>query len=64
MIRSGIVRENRYFDSMFLMQVRQRMEREPGVYQAAAVMGTDTNKELLGRLGFTGPWLPLLVRTT
>ncbi|MEW6216619.1 MAG: acyl-CoA synthetase FdrA [Candidatus Bipolaricaulota bacterium] len=57
MIRSGIVRENRYFDSMFLMQVRQRMEREPGVHQAAAVMGTDTNKGLLGRLGFTGPWL-------
>lgn len=57
MIRSGIVRENRYFDSMFLMQVRQRMEREPGIRQAAAVMGTATNKELLTRLGFAGSWL-------
>lgn len=57
MIRSGIVRENRYFDSMFLMRVRQRMEREPGVHQAVAVMGTGTNKGLLARLGFTGPWL-------
>jgi succinyl-CoA synthetase alpha subunit len=54
---SGIVRRNRYFDSVFLMQVRQRLEREPGVRQAAAVMGTENNKQLLDRLGLAGPWV-------
>lgn len=56
MTRSGVVRKNRYFDSVFLMQVRQRLEKEPGVKQAAAVMGTENNKQLLVRLGFAGSW--------
>lgn len=56
MNRSGVVRKNRYFDSVFLMQVRQRLEQEPGVRQAAAIMGTENNKQLLARLGLIGPW--------
>lgn len=56
MTRSGVIRKNRYFDSVFLMQVRQRLEREPGVKQAVAAMGTGNNKQLLVKLGFAGPW--------
>jgi len=56
MNRSGVVRKNRYFDSVFLMQVRQRLEQEPGVRQAAVVMGTENNKQLLAQMGLIGPW--------
>jgi succinyl-CoA synthetase alpha subunit len=47
------VREGQYFDSVFLMRVADRMSAHPGVAQAAAVMGTPANKDLLAEAGFT-----------
>ncbi|MCR4391856.1 MAG: acyl-CoA synthetase FdrA [Candidatus Acetothermia bacterium] len=46
------VQKRRYFDSMFLMRVTQRLRAEPGVAEAAAVMGTPANIQILLRLGF------------
>ncbi|HEV8534834.1 MAG TPA: acyl-CoA synthetase FdrA [Candidatus Limnocylindria bacterium] len=50
-----VVRERQYFDSVFLMRVADRIGREPGVGQVAAVMGTAANKELLAEAGFHCP---------
>ncbi len=55
MFRGLRVLPNRYFDSVFLMQVAQRITAEEGIQQAAALMATDNNKRLLAGLGFIGP---------
>lgn len=52
-----VVRRGQYFDSVFLMRVADRMTAQPGVTQAAAVMGTPANKELLIEAGFVCPEL-------
>lgn len=46
------VRRNQYFDSVFLMSVASRMLKEPGVADAAALMGTANNKQMLVEMGF------------
>jgi succinyl-CoA synthetase alpha subunit len=46
------VRKNQYFDSVFLMQVAQHLEEQPGIEQAVALMGTEENKRLLRTMGF------------
>ena len=50
-----VIRANQYFDSVFLMRAARRISEQPGVIQAAALMGTDTNKELLAEIGVGGP---------
>jgi len=50
-----LVRENRYYDSVFLMQVAQRISDETGVDEVAALMGTVNNKQLLADIGFEDP---------
>ena len=50
-----VVRENRYYDSVFLMQVAQRISDEPDVDEVAALMGTVNNKQLLADIGFEDP---------
>jgi FdrA protein len=45
---------NRYYDSVFLMQVAQRISSDEGVEQAAALMATDNNKLVLSEIGFAG----------
>jgi len=47
-----IIRGNQYFDSVFLMQVAKRLSEEPEIEQAAALMGTEKNKQLLVGMGF------------
>jgi FdrA protein len=47
-----VIKKNRYFDSVFLMQVAQNLQKESGVQQAAALMGTENNKQLLRGMGF------------
>jgi len=47
-----IVSRNRYFDSVFLMQVAQRMTARPGISDASALLATDANKKVLAELGY------------
>jgi succinyl-CoA synthetase alpha subunit len=49
------LKHNQYYDSVFLMRVAQRISREPGIELAAAIMGSDKNKGLLRKAGFSGP---------
>ena len=51
--RSTLV-ENRYFDSVFLMRVAKRISGEPGITEAAAVMATPKNVQILGDAGYEG----------
>ena len=52
MIKRVVVRRNRYFDSVFLMQVAKRIAGQPGFRDASAVLGTEANKKLLAELGY------------
>ncbi|MEM0118385.1 MAG: hypothetical protein QXV32_08040 [Conexivisphaerales archaeon] len=45
------VKKNTYRDSMQLMQLTERAKKLRGVLDAAAVMGTENNKELLKSIG-------------
>jgi succinyl-CoA synthetase alpha subunit len=49
------IRENQYFDSVFLMGVNKRLSEEEGVQQTAVLMGTDNNKKLLADIRITDP---------
>ena len=50
-----VIRKNEYYDSVFLMRVARRIADQPGVAQAAALMGTGKNKDLLAEIGIGGP---------
>jgi FdrA protein len=52
MVKRLIVRQNRYFDSVFLMQVAHQLAGQPGIHDAFAVMGTDANRHVLAELGY------------
>ncbi len=52
MFRAVQIQKRRYFDSMFLMRVTQHLQAEPGVKEAAVVMGTPANVQILLNLGF------------
>ena len=55
MISGAVVRKNSYFDSVFLMRVAKNLSQQEGVIQAAALMGTPKNKDLLREIGFLDP---------
>ena len=42
-----IIRNNQYFDSVFLMGINKRLLAEKGVIQSAVLMGSPANKQLL-----------------
>jgi succinyl-CoA synthetase alpha subunit len=48
------VRPNRYYDSVFLMGVNQRLSRIEGVRQTAVLMASEQNKRLLAEIGIDG----------
>jgi FdrA protein len=52
LVRRTIVRTNRYFDSVFLMQVARRIAAHPGIRDASALMATDANRKVLAGLGY------------
>ena len=52
MIKRLIVRKNRYFDSVFLMQAAHRLAGQPGIHDAFALMGTEANRTVLEGLGY------------
>ncbi len=47
MMRKTIIRENVYYDSVTLMLISSRVTGIPGVENAAVMMGTDQNKDLM-----------------
>ena len=55
MAEGYVVRENRYYDSVFLMQIARRISEETAAEEVAALMGTPSNKELLSEIGFQDP---------
>ena len=52
MVKRLIIRKNRYFDSVFLMQVAHKLAGQPGIHEAFALMGTDANRKVLDGLGY------------
>jgi succinyl-CoA synthetase alpha subunit len=46
-----VIRENQYYDSVFLMGISKRISDVKGVKQNAVLMGSETNKELLAQIG-------------
>jgi succinyl-CoA synthetase alpha subunit len=50
-----IIKENYYRDSLQLLKVSEDAKKLEGIVEAAVMMGTDTNKEILGKLGFSDP---------
>jgi succinyl-CoA synthetase alpha subunit len=51
MITKNLVKPNRYQDSVTLMQVAARVRELPGIEDAALMMGTKPNKEMLFEAG-------------
>lgn len=52
MVRLIRIQKRRYFDSMFLMYVTKQLQAQPGIKEAAVVMGTPANVQILLGLGF------------
>jgi len=46
-----VIRENQYYDSIFLMSVNRRISDVKGVRQTAVLMGSPANKHLLNDIG-------------
>lgn len=47
MIKKSIIKENAYYDSVTLMLISSEVSNMDGVQNAAAMMGTDQNKDLM-----------------
>ena len=47
----GVVRRSHYRDSMALMRLAESLRALPGVREAAALMGTPANHEILASAG-------------
>ena len=47
MMMRGVIKKGAYFDSITLMRVGKAVSSLPGVEDAAVVMGTHTNKDIL-----------------
>lgn len=45
----SLILKNQYHDSVVLMRVSQQLKDQPGVEDAALIMGTEVNKELLAQ---------------
>ncbi|HMH10994.1 MAG TPA: hypothetical protein VK553_09810, partial [Candidatus Nitrosopolaris rasttigaisensis] len=50
-----LIKENYYKDSLQLLKISDDIKQNDGIIDAAIVMGTKTNKEILNRLGFNLP---------
>jgi FdrA protein len=50
-----LIKENYYKDSLQLLKISDDIKQNDGILDAAIVMGTKTNKEILNRLGFNLP---------
>lgn len=52
MVIKALVRRNTYFDSITLMQTARFLAGLPGIEDAAAIMATEPNRQLLAEAGF------------
>jgi len=50
-VTRSVIRKNFYRDSIQLLKISEEAKKLPGVLDAAVVMGTETNKEILEKLG-------------
>ena len=50
-----LIKENYYRDSLQLLKISDNIKQNDGILEAAVVMATKTNKEILNRLGFNLP---------
>ncbi|MFL6462654.1 MAG: hypothetical protein ACJ71J_17215, partial [Nitrososphaeraceae archaeon] len=46
------IRQNFYRDSLQLLKISDNIKRQSGILEAAVIMGTRTNKQILSKLGF------------
>src|SRR5919198_5046259 len=46
------IRQNFYRDSLQLLKISDKIKRQLGILEAAVIMGTRTNKQILSKLGF------------
>lgn len=46
-----IIKKNSYYDSVLLMQISSEASKIPGVIEAAVLMGTELNKDVLKEIG-------------
>ena len=46
------IRQNFYRDSLQLLKISDKIKRQSGIDEAAVIMGTRTNKQILSKLGF------------
>jgi len=51
-MKTTLVRQDSYFDSVFLMLLGRELKRLPGMADASAVMATGANLDLLGAMGW------------
>lgn len=51
MIVRAVVKKNEFYDSVLLMRISEEANKLEGIEQAAVLMGTHLNKEVLGSLG-------------
>lgn len=58
MITKNEVRKDAYFDSVTLMMASSKMCQVPGVQNAAIMMGTDHNRDLMTAAGLISPETP------
>jgi len=54
MVRTTVILKNRYFDSVFLMQVAQRIKAQQGISDASALLATPANRQILAAMGYAG----------
>lgn len=57
MTRQVLLEKDSYHDSVFLMLISAEVKKFPGITEAVVAMGTETNRELLGGIGFSCPEL-------
>jgi FdrA protein len=55
MVTRNIVRENIYLDSIILMSISNQLRGLENVEEAATIMGTEANKEILSAIGLLTP---------
>lgn len=52
MVRTTVIRKNRYLDSVFLMLVARRIAAQPGIHDASALVATEANRKVLAGMGY------------
>lgn len=52
MVRTTVVKKNRYLDSVFLMLVARRIAAQPGIRDASALLATEANRKVLADMGY------------